>query len=60
VLFINIIRAIESRTGWKRHIARIRRMRKAYEILVRKPEKRRLFGRFYKDRWIILKLILNK
>jgi hypothetical protein len=36
--------------GWTRHVASMGEMRKAYNILVRKPEMKRLLGR-PKRRW---------
>jgi hypothetical protein len=43
---LNIIRVIKSRTIWAEYVARMREMRNAYSILVRKPEGKKPFGRY--------------
>jgi hypothetical protein len=48
----NIFRMIKSkRMRWAGHVARMRTMRNAYRILVRKPEGKRLLGR-PRCRWV--------
>jgi hypothetical protein len=44
IYFPNIIRVIKSRRIWARHIACIREMRNAYNILLGMPEGKRPLG----------------
>jgi hypothetical protein len=57
----NIIGMINSmRMGWMTHLACMGEMRNAYRILMRKPERKKPFGRPRLNGSIILKWILNK
>jgi hypothetical protein len=47
----SIIRIIKSRTRWARHIARMGEKRKAYRLLVGKPDGKRPLGR-PRHRWV--------
>jgi hypothetical protein len=46
----NIIRVNKSRLRWEVHVARMRKMKRAYSILVTKPEGKRPLGKHMR-RW---------
>jgi hypothetical protein len=53
----NTIRVIKSMMGWERHVARMGKMRNAYNILVGKPGRKKPLARS-RRRWkVILHLI---
>jgi hypothetical protein len=47
----SIIRIMKSRMRWAGHVARMGERRKAYRLLVRKPERKRSLGR-PRSRWV--------
>jgi hypothetical protein len=46
----NIVRVIKSRVRWAGHVARMEEGRRAYRVLVRRPEGKRPLGRL-RRRW---------
>jgi hypothetical protein len=61
MLVLNIIRMIKSRRmRWAGHVARMGALRKAYRILVGKPEGKRPLGRPNVGGWTILKWNLGE